>query len=225
MKKLLLLLLISHTALAAPSSFRAAKKQLVTLYANLPAQTFYCGCDYQQNGKKLIPSLASCGYQVRKQAPRAQRIEWEHVMPAWAFGHQLQCWQQGGRKHCRKDPTFKQMEADLHNLVPAIGEVNGDRSNYRFSDMGQTPYQYGQCQMVVDFKAKQVQPPNRARGAIARTYLYMQQQYQVKLSRSQLQLMQSWNRLYPVTELECQRHRQVSQLQGWPNPYVAQQCQ
>ena len=25
------------------------------------------------------------------------------------------------------------MEADMHNLVPAIGELNADRSNYKFA--------------------------------------------------------------------------------------------
>lgn len=45
-----------------------------------------------------VVDLASCGYQVRKQQNRAQRIEWEHIVPAWVFGHQRQCWQNGGRK-------------------------------------------------------------------------------------------------------------------------------
>ncbi|TKB48631.1 deoxyribonuclease [Ferrimonas sediminicola] len=226
MKSLLFLLMASASVAAAPSSFNAAKKQLVSVYDQLPgATTFYCGCDYRRKGKKLLPDLHSCGYRVRKQKTRADRIEWEHVVPAWAFGHQLQCWQEGGRKNCRKDQRFKVMEADMHNLVPALGEVNGDRAHYRFSDMGQTPFQYGRCEMVVDFKGRRVQPPERARGAIARTYLYMQEQYRVKLSGSQLKLMQSWDNLYPVTTQECERHRRVSQRQGWPNPHVAQQCQ
>ncbi|WP_411020426.1 endonuclease, partial [Salmonella sp. ZJLS19Sal_0228] len=81
------------------------------------------GCDIQWQGKKGTPDLKGCGYQVRKQEKRASRIEWEHVVPAWQFGHQLQCWQQGGRKQCsRHDTAFKRMEADLHNLTPAIGE-------------------------------------------------------------------------------------------------------
>lgn len=66
---------------------------------------------------------------------RATRIEWEHIVPAWVMGHQRQCWQKGGRKSCTDtDPVFREMEADLHNLAPAIGEVNGDRSNYLYSE-------------------------------------------------------------------------------------------
>ena len=110
----IIMLLVITTASAAvaatPSSFSQAKKQLSKIYKNnLPMETLYCGCDFKAKGKKLIPDLASCGYQVRKQAKRANRIEWEHVMPAWQFGHQRQCWQQGGRKNCKKDKQFKKM--------------------------------------------------------------------------------------------------------------------
>ena len=132
---IVVLLLLPVVALAStPSSFNKAKKIAVSLYADHPT-SFYCGCDINWKGKKGMPDHASCGYKIRKQKLRSSRIEWEHVVPAWAFGHQLQCWQDGGRKNCRKNAEFKKMESDLHNLVPAIGEVNGDRSNYSFTDV------------------------------------------------------------------------------------------
>ena len=34
-------------------------------------------------------------------------------------------------------------EADLHNLVPAIGEINGDRSNFIFSEIRGEERVYG----------------------------------------------------------------------------------
>ena len=80
------------------------------------------------------------------------------------------------------------MEADMHNLVPAIGEVNGDRSNFRFSQWNGKADQYGKCAMIVDFKNRQAQPPAKARGKIARTYLYMQHTYGLKIASSQLKL-------------------------------------
>lgn len=106
--------------------------------------------------KKLVPDLDSCGYEPRKQAKRANRIEWEYVVPAWAFGHQLQCWQDGGRKNCKKTPAFARMKADLHNLVPAIGEANGDRSNYSFAMLEGETRAYGSCDLEVNFKARKV---------------------------------------------------------------------
>lgn len=116
----LLLLLITLGAQAgAPRTFNEAKKVAWTLYA--PQSTeFYCGCKY--TGNRV--DLAACGYVPRKNAKRASRIEWEHIVPAWQIGHQRRCWQQGGRKNCtRYDSTYQKAEADLHNLVPSIGEV------------------------------------------------------------------------------------------------------
>lgn len=224
----LLLIASIHSVYAAtPSSFRAAKKQAVQIYQGHNT-SFYCGCDITWKGKKGAgkPDHASCGYQVRKQKKRAARTEWEHVVPAWTFGHQLQCWQKGRRKNCSKNsPQFKTMESDLHNLVPAIGEVNGDRSNFRFSDWNGKPYQYGNCPMIVDFKQRSVQPPEQSRGAIARTYLYMSERYDMSLSRAQYNLMQAWNNRHPVSPWECERDRRIEKVQGWSNHFVSDQCQ
>lgn len=229
MRYWILIAALIATSLASadtPTSFRAAKKEAVKIYHDHKT-TFYCGCDIEWKGKKGAgkPDHASCGYQVRKQLKRASRTEWEHVMPAWQFGHQLQCWQTGKRKNCSKNsPKFKTMESDLHNLVPAIGEVNGDRSNYKFTDWNGKPNQYGQCPMIVDFKARQVQPPKQARGAIARTYLYMADRYKVALSKSQKQLMKAWDKTHPVNSWECERDSRIANKQGWHNPFVTKQC-
>lgn len=220
------LALFSFCALAAPpASFSQAKKEALKIYHDHPV-SFYCGCDITWQGKKGTPDLQACGYQVRKQQTRASRIEWEHVVPAWQFGHQRQCWQQGGRKNCTKNDTiFRSMEADLHNLTPAIGEVNGDRSNYNFSQWnGVEGKSYGRCEMQIDFKQRKVMPPDRARGSIARTYLYMSQNYGFQLSKSQTQLMQAWNRQYPADEWECKRDQRIAKVQGNHNPFVQQQC-
>ncbi|ELR65327.1 Endonuclease I precursor [Photobacterium marinum] len=218
-------LLFPATVMAAhPSSFSKAKKIAVNIYQEHPV-SFYCGCDIKWQGKKGIPDLESCGYEVRKQKRRASRIEWEHVVPAWQFGHQLQCWQDGGRKNCGKDARFRHMEADLHNLTPAIGEVNGDRSNFNFrpwnDDKGAF---YGQCEMKVDFKQRRADPPPAARGAIARTYLYMSDRYPFRLSRQQRQLMEAWDRQYPVSDWECRRNEKIAEIQGNHNPYVEKAC-
>jgi deoxyribonuclease-1 len=228
MKYWIMIALFSTSLVSAetPSSFRSAKKAAVKIYHNHKT-TFYCGCDIEWKGKKGAgkPDLASCGYEVRKQVKRSNRTEWEHVVPAWQFGHQLQCWQDGKRKNCSKNsPNFKTMESDLHNLVPAIGEVNGDRSNYRFSNWNGIPSQYGHCPMIVDFKKRQVQPPVRSRGAIARTYLYMSNRYDINLSKSQKRLMQAWNNSYPVTSWECERDTRIQKVQGWSNSFVRSKC-
>lgn len=232
-RKTLLLLTLLVAPLSAYSlsftnyhqnNFSQAKAYAAQINADAPAD-FYCGCKISWHGKKGVPDLSSCGYSVRKNANRAERIEWEHVMPAWEFGHQRQCWQNGGRKSCSKDADYRRIESDLHNLQPAIGEVNGDRNNFQYSQWNGGEQQYGQCSMKVDFKQKLAQPPERARGAIARTYFYMRDQYQLRLSRQQTQLFTAWNKQYPVTPWECERDNRIAKVQGNHNSYVQQACQ
>lgn len=206
----------SNPTIKAPRTFSEAKKIAWKLYAG-HEQTFYCGCAYQGNRV----DLASCGYRPRKNANRAGRIEWEHVVPAWTIGHQRQCWQNGGRKNCsRNDPVFKAAEADLHNLVPSIGEVNGDRSNYALGMLGDKPTQYGSCPMVVNFKQKTAMPPVEARGPAARIYLYMADRYRLRLSKQDRRIYEAWNRQHPVSAWEQWRNQQTACAMGWGNPYV-----
>ena len=215
------LLLCSVFALAAPTNFDQAKRLAQRIHAP-EAKSFYCDCDIHWQGKKGIPDLAGCGYQVRKNGQRANRIEWEHVMPAHHFGHQRQCWQDGGRKNCVKtDSVFRAMEADLYNLVPAIGEVNGDRSNYRFGVLPSTPAKHGACPVKVDFKQQVFEPAPPVRGDIARIYFYMADKYNLNLSRAQQQLFIAWHRQDPVTAQERQLNQRIQQHMGHDNPFVS----
>lgn len=198
-------------------NFSGAKKVLPQIFEGME-EDFYCGCKY--TGKTM--DLASCGYEPRKNAERAQRLEWEHVVPAWVIGHQRQCWQNGGRKNCTEsDPVFSVAEGDLNNLVPSVGEVNGDRSNLSYSAWTKNPEpMYGQCKTVVDFKGKRVQPREEVRGRIARIYLYMHEKYELSMSKQDRQLMCAWAKTYPVDAWEVERDKRVVGIQGEGNPYV-----
>lgn len=214
---LLLSLLLAGTAqAAAPRTFQEAKKAAWKLYASHPVE-FYCGCRY--SGNKV--DLKSCGYVPRTNAKRASRIEWEHIVPAWVIGHQRKCWQNGGRENCaRHDDAYRRAEADLHNLVPSIGEVNGDRSNYGFGWLPQAPSQYGACPMVVDFKTRKAMPRQQIRGMIARTYFYMSERYGLRLSKQDRQLYTAWNKQYPVEAWERNRNQRVACVMGHGNHFV-----
>lgn len=206
-------------------TFSQAKKQLKTIYHSEP-ESFYCGCDIKWiSAKKLVPDWKSCGYSPRKRAKRASRIEWEHIVPAWEFGHQRQCWQKGKRKLCSKsDPVFRQMEGDLHNLVPAIGEVNGDRSNFRYNIIPGERRVYGQCDAEVDFKQRVFEPTPSRRGDIARAYFYFEKQYGLKISHKQRQLFAIWDKQDPVSQAECMLHNKKASIQGNTNPFTEKQC-
>ena len=111
-----------------PKSFSTAKKRMYEKIYFDHEVTIYCGCDYNEK----VVNLSSCGMEDVTVA-RAQRTEAEHLVPAWEFGRTRACWADGGRANCLKiDDTFRAFHNDLHNLAPAVGEINGRRSNLAF---------------------------------------------------------------------------------------------
>ena len=225
-----LLTIFSNSALSL--TFNQAKKELKVLYKDFPS-TFYCGCDIEWiSNSKLVPNPSRCGYSPRKPFTRkgnpnerATRIEFEHVVSAYEFGHQLQCWQEGKRKHCIKtSDQFNVMEGDLHNLTASLGELNNDRSNYRFGIIEGESRIYGQCDAEVDFQARVFEPRPSIRGDIARTYFYFEQRYGLKISRKQQQLFSAWDKLDPVDSTECAIHNAKAKIQGNENPFVSRHC-
>jgi len=177
-------LTIANVAIADPptspiGSFSTAKKHARDIvYADRPA-TFYCGCRYEpsMSGSGGQIDHDDCGYETRTNAARAARLEWEHIMPAHRFGDDRRCWTVGhasceqngtpfkGRRCCAHagvDTAFRTMENDLHNLVPAVGEVNGDRSNHPFGLLDGESRLYGAC----DFELGEAKEERR--GDVAR---------------------------------------------------------
>ena len=210
----------SEPALHWPKNFAQAKRTASKLYKDHQI-TFYCHCTYHNN--KI--DWKSCGYKPRKNAKRAHRTEWEHITPAYAFGKSRACWTQPicedsrhrhfkGRRCCAKiDATFRAMESDLHNLVPAVGEVNGDRKNFAFASLHHDTTQYGDCPIYVDFTHQKVQPPTYTRGFIGRVYLYMHRRYAMPLTTEELHLFQDWSKQYPPTAWEIERNARIDALQ------------
>lgn len=203
-------------------SFSKSKRILATQIYHDHRLAFYSGCTFRLVNKKYVPIHSSCGFKHRKNKKRSQRIEWEHVVPAWHFGHQLQCWQNGGRLHCRNNnETFRQMEADMHNLVPAIGEINGDRSNYKYQRISGETRPYGQSVNVeIAFSSRVAEPPEQVFGDIARTYFYMMDKYGLKVSDQQRQLLIVWNNADPVDSWELKKNIRIKTVQGDENSYV-----
>jgi deoxyribonuclease-1 len=231
---LLAALLLPALALAAGNttndSFARSKKMLGQVYADHRI-TFYCGAEYDAQGNVTLPD----GIVIP--IKRANRIEWEHVVPAENFGRAFEEWRDGspecvdnkgkefkGRKCAEKvNAEYRLMQADMYNLYPAIGAVNAMRSNYNYAMLPGEPATFGSCEMkIADRKAE---PPARARGQIARTYFYMQDSYsRYHMSKQQEQLMGAWDRQYPVDAWECTRAKRIESLQGNENRFVKQPC-
>lgn len=83
---------------------------------------------------------------------------------------------------------------------------------------------YGQCEMAINFKGRQAQPPKRARGIISRAYLYMSERYAIHLSDSQRRLFEGWDRMYPPSDDECLWNNLIKAQQGTDNRFVSTRC-
>lgn len=108
----------------------------------------------------------------------------------------------------------------MHNLSPAVGEVNGDRSNFQFGVLPSTRPQYGACSTRTDFKQRITEPRDEVKGQVARIYFYMHDRYGLSMSRQQQQLLMAWNKMYPVSDWERERDRRIARSMGYHNPFV-----
>ncbi|MBU1229730.1 MAG: endonuclease [Proteobacteria bacterium] len=213
-------------------SFQGAKRTLERLVYHDHRITLYCQAPYGEDGAVRLPE----GFRASRHQARTKRIEWEHVVPAENFGRTFPEWRDGnpdcqdrrgpfkGRKCAeRVNKEYRLMQADLYNLYPAIGAVNALRSNNNFAMLPGTPSAFGSCAMKIE--GNKAEPPEHARGTIARSTKYMAWAYpRFKLSRQQEQLMDAWDALHPVDQWECIRARRIEAIQGNENPLVKGQC-
>ena len=214
-------------------SFNKSKKILRNIHKENPV-TFYCQCSY----KKKSPEWKSCGFKPRKDKKRASRIEWEHILPASHFGIKFDTWKNGhasckssngkkykGRKCTEKvHKLYRKMQADLYNLQPAIGEVNGLRSNYQIAIIKGESREFGKCD--IEIQNKKVEPSEIIRGDIARTYMYMEQNYPkyITFNNSIKNLINKWDKDDPVDDWECLRANKIYKIQRNLNHIIHERC-
>jgi deoxyribonuclease-1 len=158
------------------------------------------------------------------------------VTPYWVYPDEEphpDCFTEKGKqlknRDCaeRNSKTFRKMQADMHNLVPAIGELNGIRSNYDFTEIPGEEREFGACDFEVITKQKIAEPPDQVRGDIGRIYLYMYSAYpDVQfLSTEEVARYQQWADADPVSKWECDRERRIAKIQGNRNHITQQACE
>lgn len=116
------------------------------------------------------------------------------------------------------------MESDLYNLVPAIGEVNGRRSNYSMAIIPGEAREFGACD--VEIAGRKIEPRPEIRGDVARIYFYMAKAYPGRgiISRKNRKLFAAWDKADPVDEWECKRAKMIARVQGNVNGVVMSRC-
>jgi len=218
-------------------SFNKSKRMLTEMHVEAGQMlTFYCGSRFDADNKVYHDDS---GFHFKSDEKRSNRLEWEHVTPASAFGQSFSEWRDGhpecedskgksfkGRKCAEKmNMTYRYMQADLYNLRPAIGEVNGRRNNYTFTMLEGEEREFGTCNMEIrDSKAE---PPDNRYGDAARNYMYMEAAYPGHgiISNQNEKLFAAWNKQDPVDEWECERIRLIEKIQGNKNTIVEDACQ
>lgn len=217
-----------------PLNFRKAKRVMARVYAS-HRKTFYCACRYDE--RKRV-NHASCGYKPLRPGRRANRVEWEHVVPAEAFGRSFVEWRVGhalcvdrrGRpfkgRNCarRANPLFREMEGNPYNLVPAIGEINARRSNFSMARIPGEARRFGSCD--TEIANRKIEPRPAIRGDIARIYLYMHATYPGRgvVSRKNRRLYDAWSRADPPDRWECERARRIEASTGIVNSRLKRAC-
>lgn len=210
-----------------PNNFSYAKKQASIIFTSHPV-TLYCHCSF--NAQHQI-DLTSCNMQSAANHARALRVEWEHMMPAENFGQHFLCWRKPicmkksgkkyrGRRCCEKTSSaFRRAEGELYNLWPAVGLVNQARSNYRYGIVN-GPFRFYGCSIRFSKVLRRAEPPDYAKGTVARANLFMSDYYHIRLSDAQSQLFNAWNITFPADAWEKDWALKVKAIESYANPYI-----
>ena len=230
--------------------FDEAKKELGKIYAAAGQHIdLYCGCTFlAEPGRGMRVDLAGCGYAPARDAARAERIEWEHAVPASAFGHTFAEWREGhpkcvdsrnkkfhGRRCARTaSAEFARIEADLHNLFPVVGEVNGLRGDLPMGVLdppdrphggaarggSQATFKFGACQSAIERGV--FLPRREVRGDLARAYKYMAESYPDRglIDDAHRPVFDAWDAEDPVDAWERDRNKRIAARQGNSNRFI-----
>lgn len=218
-------------------SFSKAKKFLhkVIYSETLSRKTFYCGCLYDHN---LVVNSEICGYIPEKKSKRAKKIEWEHIVPTSVFGKELKEWKEGhpdcvnskgrrfkGRKCASKmNRKFQIMQADMFNLVPAVGEINNLRADFSFGEIPGEKREFGKCDFEIQNRI--AEPADHIKGNIARIYSYMNAAYPGFniINEKNRSIFEQWSKLDPVDKDECDHYLKIEKIQGNQNLVLRKLC-
>lgn len=240
---LIIIAVLDVHAQEIPRSFSTSVKWMIEDVYKDNKKSFYCGCEFDD--KQLTGN--SCGY-VPKDAytstgtinTRAFSIEGEHVVPVSRLADHLVCWGEqrseieacytstgnllSGRACCTKvNDEYLLAQNDLVNLVPAIGQVNNQRSDKYFGEITGERREYGMCD--VEITDTTIEPTENIRGDVARIHFGMIQKYGISLGLDvedfPMDILRYWDLKDPVDAEELERNRRICTLQGTGNPFVA----
>ncbi len=187
----------------ANDEYRKALKNMWTQVYPSSGRTIYCNKQFSTRNRK----------------ERKKYVNAEHIFPMSWVAKDLNC---GKRRQCQENSAqFRAIESDLHNIYPALINVNKARSNFRFGDVAGEKRQFGTCDFEVNKRKRIAEPDETVRGEVARAILYMAYQYNLSLHEKTEKLMRQWDRQDPPSKEEKRREAVIHKIQGRENPYIS----
>lgn len=119
-------------------------------------------------------------------------------------------------RQCASKSGFPEVAGDLHNLFPIERSVDLDRRGSLFGDLPED-VETRKCGYQLSFQT--FDPPDAAKGDIARTMIYMHVQHKLPLV-GPLEMYQRWSKLDPPDAQEKKRNDTIARIQGNRNPYI-----
>jgi hypothetical protein len=120
------------------------------------------------------------------------------------------------------------MRSDLHHLLPTFVHPNGLRGHLPFGEVRGTPEYSNDAGAKIGQGV--FEPPNAAKGKVARALLYFYVRYHDKnitqgefddrFWNDKLEMLLRWNRTFPPDANEKDRNNWIESYQGNRNPFI-----
>lgn len=142
----------------------------------------------------------------------------EYIYPIMNIAAAMNC---SSVEECRSsNGQFNRIEADLHNMYPALKYIVEAREDYKYGLINGEFREFFECDFEHDVHDKIVEPRPIARGNIARAVLYMHTEYKLPLDPTSVQMFKDWNQADLPSKDEMRRNDVIEKLQGTRNPYI-----
>lgn len=210
-----------------PDYATARDKIFYRLYVKVPqyeATDVYCGLKFW-----VDPKVADLPESSRTGSP-APWLTLEHAYPAKWMATALGC---GNRETCPKDNNattrdrFNHAEGDMHNLWPAVRNLNSSRQDSPFGEIPGSEKRKikpmgSDKTFECDYQRKDgiVEPRRIVRGNLARSIFYMCQEYGFPVDPAMFTVLKKWNMQDKPTQGERRRNDKIEQLQGTRNAFI-----
>lgn len=216
---------------AAPENRSQAKNVLKMVYLDYK-KTFLNGCDYSYDPHscmdKSMVDTRSCSVDEVNET-----MKWMQVVPDTFYGRHKSCMIEkpcinvftkeafGSPMCCRRiDKQYREMEADLFNLVPVVTSLARLQKGRTFGEVKRVTQGIGD----VKIGKRHIEPPQQVKGDVARIYLYMDERYTLDLSPQQKALFLKWHHEDSVDAKECTLAKIFQKVQGGENPWLTRWC-